>query len=323
MAPALSRSLLSPKRLWSHSAPAYFGRVHLDARPLDSAAHAERRRAVEIHMAHGLPARRLRASSALLLSALASSAAVRILPLGDSITFGCGSDAAPPDWYACCNDASGGYRAPLWAFLNQSSAAAVQFVGSETNGPAWVPVAQRAHEGHPGWTISGIASLQPKWIAAQPDVVLLMAGTNDVGQGHSNASITSDMVALLAALRATLPKAQLLVTSILNLPDSSANGQKFPGQIANLNSELPALAKAVGAVFVDINGATGMCKPPADPLVNLCAVCNGPCGGYNPASCPPQGYSLCHPTGAGYELMAGVWGAALLPIISEAARAAL
>jgi hypothetical protein len=44
-----------------------------------------------------------------------------ILPLGDSITFGCGSDAAPPDWYACCNAASGGYRAPLWAALNGSA----------------------------------------------------------------------------------------------------------------------------------------------------------------------------------------------------------
>jgi hypothetical protein len=49
-------------------------------------------------------------------------------------------------------------------------------VGTESNGPDWVPVAQRAHEGHPGWTASGIARLEPKWVALQPDVVLLMAG---------------------------------------------------------------------------------------------------------------------------------------------------
>jgi hypothetical protein len=24
---------------------------------------------------------------------------LKLLPLGDSITFGCGSDASPPDWY--------------------------------------------------------------------------------------------------------------------------------------------------------------------------------------------------------------------------------
>jgi lysophospholipase L1-like esterase len=205
------------------------------------------------------------------------------------------------------------------AALNSSAInASVLFVGTESNGPAYVPVEQRAHEGHPGWTISGIAGLKNKWVSAAPDVVLLMAGTNDVGQGHANATMIADYTALLASLRASLPAARILATSILNLPDA-AHPEYFY-TIRALNAALPALiASTPGASFVDINGATGMCKPPTDPLYTLCAVCNGPCGGYNKNSCPPVGYSYCHPTGAGYSLMGGVWASALLPVLHELA----
>lgn len=243
-----------------------------------------------------------------------------VLPLGDSITFGCGSDAAPPDWFACCTSTSGGYRAPLWAAINGSGInASVLMVGSESEGPAWVPVEQRAHEGHPGWTISMIKGLQPTWTQLMPDVVLLKAGTNDVGQGHSNASMATDLDALLGALRSTLPAARIFITSILNLPDSQNPGFKSTITFYN-NVTVPQMAAKYGATFVDIAGATGMCFGPDSPLVDLCAVCNGPCGGYNKNACPPVGFSYCHPTAAGYSLMAGVWANALLPILSDLAR---
>ena len=258
------------------------------------------------------------AALSFLPAAASSVPLVTVLPLGDSITFGCGSDAAPPDWYACCNSLSGGYRAPLWAALNGSAVnASILMVGTESNGPTWVPVEQRAHEGHPGWTISQIRGLQSKWVTLAPDIVLLMAGTNDVGQGHLNTTIAADMDLLLSALNSTLPNARVFVTTILNLPDSSH--PVFASTIAFYNTvTLPAVVgKYRGMTLVDINGATGMCFGPDSPLVNLCAVCNGPCGGYNPNSCPPNGYSYCHPTGAGYELMAGVWANALLPTLNQ------
>jgi lysophospholipase L1-like esterase len=244
---------------------------------------------------------------------------LKILALGDSITFGCGSDAAPPDWYACCLPTSGGYRAPLWAALNGSGInASILMVGTESNGPSWVPVEQRAHEGHPGWTIAGIHGLRSKWQALAPDVVLLMAGTNDVGQGHTNASMAADYDALLQDLRADLPAGRIFMTTILNLPDNAH--PDFAATIPFFNRvTLPPLAAKHGADYVDINGATGMCYGPNNTLTNLCAVCNGPCGGYNPASCPPTGYSLCHPTGAGYNLVAGVWANALLPVLGAMA----
>lgn len=257
------------------------------------------------------------------LSLAAPLPLLKVLPLGDSITFGCGSDAAPPDWYACCSSTSGGYRAPLWAALNGSAInASVLMVGTESTGPSWLPVEQRAHEGHPGWTINQIKGLQSTWVKLAPDVVLLKAGTNDVGQGHPNATMAFDLDNLLGALNTTLPAARVFITSILMLPDSNNPG--FRSTIEFYNSvTVPQMAAKYGATFVDIASATGMCFGPGSPLTSLCAVCNGPCGGYNPNSCPPKGYSYCHPTGAGYSLMAGVWASALLPTLRELADARL
>ena len=270
-----------------------------------------------------------RASRALLLLAALCAVSLalpqlRILPLGDSLTLGCGSDAAPPDWFACCTPTSGGYRAPRWAALNGSSInATIQMVGTESSGPAWLPVEQRAHEGHPGWTTARIATLQPKWVSVAPDVVLLMSGTNDVGQGHANATMLADMAALLQALRASLPSARILVASIYWLPQS-ANFTDLSSTIRAYNAALPGLvAKVPGAAFVDLAGATGMCFGPDDARSTLCAVCNGPCGGYNPEACPPRGYGYCHPSGAGYALAGGVWAGALLPVLHEVLQAKL
>jgi len=161
-----------------------------------------------------------------------------------------------------------------------------------------------------------IAGLRSTWTSLAPDVVLLMTGTNDVGQGHSNATMAADLDALLASLRTTLPRARVFITSILWLPDSQHPDFKWTIQYYN-GVTIPALAASHGVTFVDINGATGMCYGPSSPLVNLCAVCNGKCGGYSPAACPPEGFSYCHPTAAGYSLVAGVWANALLPVLGE------
>jgi lysophospholipase L1-like esterase len=243
---------------------------------------------------------------------------LRVLPLGDSLTFGCGSDAAPPLWYACCDSSSGGYRAPLWAALNGSAInASVMMVGTVQAGPSWMPVDQRGNEGHPGWTISQINGLKNTWVGLQPDIVLLMAGTNDLTQGHSNATMLADYNTLLTSLRTSLPPAvRILIASIYNIVDSSAD---FSYTTRAFNGALPALAASYNATFVDINGLTGLCKPHGDPLASLCAVCNGPCGGYNPNACPPAGYSYVHPSGAGYSLVGGAWAGALLPVLEEVA----
>jgi lysophospholipase L1-like esterase len=92
-------------------------------------------------------------------------APLRVMPLGDSITHG--TEATPPN----------GYRRPLAMRLGESSIL-VDFVGSQHDGRG--PY-DRDHEGHDGWTTSALLQHTPGWLAdAQPDAVLLMAGTVDM-----------------------------------------------------------------------------------------------------------------------------------------------
>lgn len=97
--------------------------------------------------------------SALLLLAAAEAAETRVMTLGDSLT------------------AMFRYQHVLRQRL---AAAGVQctFVGSQ-------PYGNDRHEGHPGWNTAGISGKVTGWItAAQPDVVLLQVGTNDMYHGY-------------------------------------------------------------------------------------------------------------------------------------------
>ena len=78
-----------------------------------------------------------------------SPAPILYLPLGDSITWGCGTDAAPRGGAGCVKDA-GGYRVPLIWALSQAGYN-VTTMGTLKTGPSYVPEAWISHEGHPGW----------------------------------------------------------------------------------------------------------------------------------------------------------------------------
>ena len=101
----------------------------------------------------------MRAAFALLALVLPPLAAqtIKLLPLGDSITFGCGSSGLPGG-AAACDDDAGGYRVPLVLALSQVAWGAdgrLNFttVGQQTTGPSAVPEDWRRHEGYPGYRI--------------------------------------------------------------------------------------------------------------------------------------------------------------------------
>ena len=71
----------------------------------------------------------------------ATSTSIKIMPLGDSITYGVGSSTG------------GGYRLPLWNEL-RARGFPIEFVGSVHTGPASF---DRQNEGHPGWKINQIS----------------------------------------------------------------------------------------------------------------------------------------------------------------------
>lgn len=103
-----------------------------------------------------------------------AAAQTRIMPLGDSITHGSASGAAPdlPGYYVS-------YRKALWDKLVDAGYD-VDFVGSLTNG-ASVPDFDPDHEGHPGARDDEIAISVYNYLISNPaDIILLHIGTNDL-----------------------------------------------------------------------------------------------------------------------------------------------
>ncbi|MBA3936439.1 MAG: chitobiase/beta-hexosaminidase C-terminal domain-containing protein [Planctomycetes bacterium] len=133
---------------------------------------------------------------------------IRIMPLGDSITAGYGADV-------------GGYREQLKNRLSSAGYNAV-FVGSQsTFNPASDP--GLAHEGHSGWRIPQITSIVTGSLdavgtsasqiitTANPDVVMLMIGTNDM-LGSNGMGIDPNLYRpLLDAIYAQKPTVRVIV----------------------------------------------------------------------------------------------------------------
>jgi len=108
-----------------------------------------------------------------LLSLSSLHATVKIMPLGDSITF---------DWHY--NDPRNdtqrhGYRNHLWYKL-QAAKHNVDFVGTRHTGSAVSPSFDGHNQGYTGYTTHQIASLvYGKLQLTSPDIILLHIGTND------------------------------------------------------------------------------------------------------------------------------------------------
>ena len=107
----------------------------------------------------------------ILISTTTIAQAVRIMPLGDSITAG--------EHYGFpANGERAGYRKPLYELLVANNND-VDFVGSLNWGYDITPAFDCDHEGHPGWAASTIATNVYGWLEQNPaDIILAHVGTN-------------------------------------------------------------------------------------------------------------------------------------------------
>ncbi len=152
----------------------------------------------------------------------------RIMPLGDSITFGVRSSSG------------GGYRLPLWDEL-AATHLHVTFVGSRNNGPASLP--DTANEGHPGWRIDQISTHVVAWLEKyQPQIILLQIGTNDIIQNYHVTTAPQRLLSLLTLITATLPTVTLIVAEVTPLGKPRLNAE-----IIAYNSRIPALVSGLRA----------------------------------------------------------------------------
>ncbi len=209
----------------------------------------------------------------------------KIMPLGDSITYGKVNKYLPD---------LGGYRTELWQKF-EADGLTVDFVGSQSTGPD--RLGDKDHEGHPGKAIDWIDNRVNGWLnTSTPDIVLLMIGTNDTnpGRGKSISQISNELSNLIDKITQQLPDTQLLVASIPPInPDGQSQtrvqkGLDFNAAIPNIVDDKLAEGKKVK--FVDMTSLT------VDDI-----------------SSPPDDNGL-HPTVDGYGKVADFWYDALLGI---------
>ena len=195
------------------------------------------------------------------------SRGVRIMPLGDSITYGHSQDPT----------VQGGYRGPLWE-MTTAQGWQCQYVGSQVFGPPGIG----GCEGHPGWGIPSITQIVPQVIPQyQPDVILLQIGTNSLHVASDLPTALASMSTLLDTLIRYAPNAQVVVASVTPTPSASLDAL-----FQSFNQQLPGMvqvraAKGARISFVDMHSLCGFV--PSDYSDSL------------------------HPTSSGYAKMANVW----------------
>ena len=170
-----------------------------------------------------------------------ASAPLKILPLGDSITYG--------RW----SETTSSYRVDLQRRL-KAAGNRVDFVGSVKSGaPA---TADLDNEGHPGWRIDQLAARLDGWLAAyKPDVVLLLAGTNDMNQNYQMDTAPDRLAAMIDQIHVDRPTAQIFVQT---LPASKTPATQ--ARIDVFNAAIPAIAAGRPSVVhvVDQSGISGV-----------------------------------------------------------------
>ena len=194
---------------------------------------------------------------------------LRVMPLGASSTLGKGS----PE--------TAGYRGPLQELLARDGVA-VDLVGSLRDGPDSVP--DRDHEGRSGITLEAMWPRVAEWVRrADPDVVLLHNGTNDLLLGAS-AEVAADRLEGVLAEIAEVSDAHVIVAGVWGHRGDERAREEF--------ERLSAIAVAGfgkrghSMRFVD---ATGLLTP--DQLTDR-----------------------LHPNAAGYRAIAEMWKREILDI---------
>lgn len=141
-----------------------------------------------------------------------------IMPMGDSITEG----------NTGVGYMAGGYRQALYAHLT-GDGFAPHFVGNSTVNPsaALTATGNAAHNGYSGYRIDQIENgvVNSNWMDANPDIVLLQIGTNDIAQNYDLSAAPDRLDALIGDMIARKPNARIVVAKIPGCQDAAFDGQ--------------------------------------------------------------------------------------------------
>lgn len=213
------------------------------------------------------------------------------MPLGDSLTAGgynlnCvwhqeGGFNTGCEWFE-----EGGYREHLWRRLKNENYN-FDFVGSLTHGQMFFPDAE--HEGHSGWKIHEVDSITEAALTKfDPDVVLLIVGSNDLIKAYEIESAPLRLRELVKKILAHRPDIELFVGSPITTNNLILNSRiqiynwTIEKEISQLRDQYPNLH------WVDMYRESKIGQGKDDLTDGV------------------------HPTVLGYQKMAGVWFHALV-----------
>lgn len=210
-------------------------------------------------------------------TATADQPAIRVMPLGNSITQGY----------------SESYRRPLWIALKQAGID-VDFVGTMNQGYSGQEKYDdydRDHEGHWGWFSDEVLTRIADWAErSSPDVVLIHLGTNDIGTGQNIAQTVDEIKQIIGELRAQNPGVHVLLAAIIPVTHGLTTGR-----IGDFNEQLSVLARDLDAAdsrVVLVDQFTGF-----DPFLDT--------------------YDGIHPNERGNQKMADNWFAGLNSLLQR------
>jgi VCBS repeat-containing protein len=205
---------------------------------------------------------------------------VRIMPLGDSLTYG-----------EALTSTQGGYRNDLYDLLTNAGFN-VDFIGtlSDTNNSGLPDV---DHQGLPGARIDQIQANIGGWLASveDPDVVLLLIGTNDIWQNYNLATAPGRLENLIADIATKRPFAKIVVSNLPPRIDSSS----FEAQQVTYNSAIPGIVAQQVALGRQVT------------LLDMHSVLT---------SSSDFSSDGVHPSAQGYGKMADAWAPAISAVIS-------
>ncbi len=232
--------------------------------------------------------------TACLAMAGGSAHAVTIWPLGDSLTSGF--------------NVPGAYRPQLHADLT-AAGWSVDFVGTATNDatPYLTTRGETHHDGHSGWFIAdaagssidngrGLYDSVGGWVSVigQPDIILLMVGTNDLNRNNLVATAPARFDLLLSRLASLAPAARIIVGSVPGASETNiykdASVTALNASIDTFNASLASIVSSqagsgVNVELLDVNAAMTLADLASDGL---------------------------HFTQAGYNKLGGLWAEAIL-----------
>lgn len=168
---------------------------------------------------------------------------LRIMPLGDSITWG------------SLSSTGNGYRKALQSLLLASGGKAgsdVDFIGSHTHGD----MTDADNEGHSGAFLSEILGFTKLSIDALPNVALIHAGTNDMDFNRDMDTAIDRLEAIIRGVVDGSPGVTVLVARIIFSTDTDMQSRTntYNKQISQLASDLRSESDKFKIIVVDMSG---------------------------------------------------------------------